>query len=57
MSEISATVVILGLHQEKKVDGQVPFFVCELRIRLFEQVYAHEKVFGIEMFPLVRTVH
>jgi hypothetical protein len=55
MSEISATVVILGLHQEKKVDGQVPFFVCELRTRLFEQVYAHDKVFELEMFPLLRS--
>ena len=55
MSEISATVVILGLHQEKKVDGQVPFFVCEHRTRLFEQVYAHDKVFELEMFPHLRS--
>ena len=44
MSEVSATMFILGLHQEKNVNDKVPLFVCELRTRLFEQVYAHDKV-------------
>ena len=38
MSEISATLVILGLHQGQRMDERVPVFLCELRTRLFEQV-------------------
>lgn len=53
MGEISATMVILGLHQEKKVDERVPVFLCELRTRLFEQVYSHDKVLQIGSFQLV----
>lgn len=53
MSEISATMVLLGLHQEKKVNDRVPFFICELRTRLFEQVYAHDKVLRIEALHLI----
>jgi hypothetical protein len=48
MSEVAATIFILGLHQEKKVNDKVPLFICELRTRLFEQVYAHDKVRSIE---------
>jgi hypothetical protein len=48
MSEVSATMFILGLHQEKKVNEKTPLFLCELRTRLFEQVYAHDKVHAIE---------
>jgi hypothetical protein len=55
MSEISATMVILGLHQEKKVNDRVPFFICELRTRLFEQVYAHDKVLQVETHRLVEN--
>lgn len=44
MSAVSATMFILGLHQEKKVNEIVPLFMCELRTRLFEQVYEHDKV-------------
>jgi hypothetical protein len=57
MSEISATMVILGLHQERKADDQVPFFICELRIRLFEQVYAHDKVPTTETLHLVESAY
>lgn len=42
-SEVCNTAVEYGLHKEKKVDAQTPFFLCELRIRLFETIYAHDK--------------
>lgn len=34
---------MMGLHQEKKVDAQTSFFICELRIRIFDEVYGHDK--------------
>ena len=42
-SEVCNTAVELGLHKEKRVDTHTPFFLCELRIRLFETIYAHDK--------------
>lgn len=42
-SDVCNTAVELGLHKEKRVDTQTPFFLCELRIRLFETIYAHDK--------------
>lgn len=57
MSEVSATIFILGLHQQKKADDQVPLFMCELRTRLFEQVYAHDKVRSIEKAHFVDNIH
>lgn len=42
-SDVCSTAVELGLHKEKRVDAQTPFFLCELRIRLFETIYAHDK--------------
>ena len=57
MSEISATMIILGLHQEKRVNDRVPFFVCELRTRLFEQVYAHDKVLQVGKPHFVKHVY
>lgn len=44
MGEVSDTAVLLGLHQDKSTNSRTPFFLCELRIRFCEQIYAHDKV-------------
>jgi hypothetical protein len=41
--EVCNTAVELGLHKEKHVDARTPFFLCELRIRLFAAIYVHDK--------------
>ena len=56
MSEVSATIFILGLHQEKNVNDEVPLFMCELRKRLFEQVYAHDKVHPLNSHHFTKIV-
>lgn len=43
MGEAGDMAVSLGLHQEKRVDDSTPFFLCQLRERLFFSVYSHEK--------------
>ena len=43
MSEVCDTAIMLGLHKEKVEDLDTPFFLCELRIRLFNYIYAHDK--------------
>lgn len=35
--------VLLGLHQEKRLDADAPFYLCELRVRLFSRIYALDK--------------
>jgi hypothetical protein len=42
-SDVCNVAVELGLHKEKHVDARTPFFLCELRIRLFEAIYVHDK--------------
>ena len=37
------TVILLGYHQEKRVDEVTPFYVAELRVRLFDVIYGHDK--------------
>jgi hypothetical protein len=41
--EVCNIAVELGLHKEKLVNARTPFFLCELRIRLFEMIYVHDK--------------
>jgi hypothetical protein len=41
--EVCNIAVELGLHKEKHVDARTPFFLCELRIRLFGSIYVHDK--------------
>ncbi|KAF2722871.1 hypothetical protein K431DRAFT_283381 [Polychaeton citri CBS 116435] len=43
MSECCDYAIALGLHQEKKTDSRTPFFLCELRKRLFSDVFSFEK--------------
>ncbi|WPH02274.1 Hypothetical protein R9X50_00513000 [Acrodontium crateriforme] len=43
VGEVCDTAVLLGLHGEKSVDAQTPFYLCELRVRLFEQIYGYDK--------------
>lgn len=57
MSEVSATMFILGLHQEKTVNEKTPLFLCELRTRLFEQVYAHDKVHPVDSNLSIRSIY
>jgi hypothetical protein len=42
-SDVCNTALELGLHKEKVVDAKTPFFLCELRIRVFESIYVHDK--------------
>ncbi|GAB7330332.1 hypothetical protein MBLNU13_g01968t1 [Cladosporium sp. NU13] len=42
-SDVCNVAVELGLHKEKHTDARTPFFLCELRIRLFEAIYVHDK--------------
>ena len=42
-SDVCNLAVELGLHREKRVDARTPFFLCELRIRLFGAIYVHDK--------------
>ena len=42
-SDVCNTALELGLHKEKIVDAKTPFFLCELRIRVFEAIYVHDK--------------
>ena len=42
-SDVCNTALELGLHKEKVVDAKTPFFLCELRIRIFEAIYVHDK--------------
>lgn len=43
MSEVINTVIHMGMHQEKRQDAKTPFIVNELRIRLFDVLYGHDK--------------
>ena len=43
MGEVADTVILLGYHQEKRVDELTPFYVVEFRIRLFDQIYGTDK--------------
>lgn len=36
-------MVLMGLHQEKKVNSSTSFFVCQLRTRIFQEVYGRDK--------------
>ncbi|KAK5129850.1 hypothetical protein LTR08_002758 [Meristemomyces frigidus] len=35
--------VMLGFHREKRVDATTPFYLCELRIRLFDRIFCYDK--------------
>lgn len=43
LGETCDLLVLMGLHQEKKVNASTSFFICQLRIRMFEEVYGHDK--------------
>lgn len=43
ISEVCDVAVLLGMHKEQRADHKTPFFLCELRIRLFGQIYGHDK--------------
>lgn len=43
MGETCDFIVMMGLHQEKRVDENTPFMICEMRKRLFELAYSHDK--------------
>ena len=43
MGEVVDTVISLGYHQEKRADVNTPFYIAELRTRLFDQIYGHDK--------------
>jgi hypothetical protein len=43
MGETCDMVVMLGFHRQKRVDSATPFYLCELRIRLIQQIYCHDK--------------
>lgn len=42
-SEVCDTLTLLGIHLENRTDAQIPFFLCELRIRLFVICYTMDK--------------
>jgi len=44
---MSAATICFNLHREIKVDDQTPFFITELRKRLFICCYANDKRFAI----------
>lgn len=41
-AEVNSALITMGLHQEIKADGQVPFFLAELRKRLRAIIYTAE---------------
>lgn len=43
MGEACDMVVMLGFHRQKRVDSATPSYLCELRIRLIQQIYCHDK--------------
>ncbi|KAF2720008.1 hypothetical protein K431DRAFT_250073 [Polychaeton citri CBS 116435] len=43
MGEVCDYAVALGLHQEKRVDAQTPFWLCQTRVRLFALAYSYDK--------------
>lgn len=43
MGETIDTSILCGLHGEKKADETTPFYVAELRTRLFDQIFGHDK--------------
>ncbi|GAM86316.1 hypothetical protein ANO11243_043300 [Dothideomycetidae sp. 11243] len=43
IGEVINTCIHLGLHQEKRQDAKTPFIVNEIRIRLFDMLYGHDK--------------
>ncbi|KAF2157762.1 hypothetical protein K461DRAFT_264616 [Myriangium duriaei CBS 260.36] len=43
IGEVINTCIHLGLHQEKHQDENTPFLVNEIRIRLFDILYGHDK--------------
>ncbi|KAK3717656.1 hypothetical protein LTR37_005723 [Vermiconidia calcicola] len=42
--ELCDAIVAMGLHQGNPVDAQTPFFLAELRRKIFISVYGHDKV-------------
>ena len=42
--EVCDAIVAMGLHQGSHVDAQTPFFLAELRKRIFISAYGHDKV-------------
>lgn len=42
--EVCDAIVALGLHQGNRVDAETPFFLAELRKKLFISAYGHDKV-------------
>ena len=43
LGETCDLLILMGLHQEKKMSASTSFFVCQLRIRMFEELYGHDK--------------
>lgn len=43
MGETCDMAIMLGFHRLKQVDSATPFYLCELRIRLVQQIYSHDK--------------
>jgi hypothetical protein len=43
MGESCDMAVMLGYHRLKRVDSNTPFYLCELRIRVTQQIYCHDK--------------
>ncbi|EME43227.1 hypothetical protein DOTSEDRAFT_72573 [Dothistroma septosporum NZE10] len=41
--EACDTAVLMGLHLETRLDAHTPFFLCELRLRLFNVIYSMDK--------------
>ncbi|CAK4032986.1 Dynactin, isoform [Lecanosticta acicola] len=41
--EVCDTVVLMGLHLEKRMDARTPFWLCELRVRFLSVVYSNDK--------------
>ncbi|KAJ5313146.1 uncharacterized protein N7443_000030 [Penicillium atrosanguineum] len=41
-AEVNSVLIAMGLHQEAKANGQIPFFLAELRKRLRVMVYTAE---------------
>ncbi|KAI5357037.1 hypothetical protein Slin14017_G123580 [Septoria linicola] len=41
--EVCDAIVAMGLHQGNKVDSETPFFLAELRKKIFISAYGHDK--------------
>ncbi|KAL1303658.1 hypothetical protein AAFC00_007013 [Neodothiora populina] len=44
LGEACDALIVMGLHQDKKVNSTTSFFISQLRTRIFADIYVHDKL-------------